>query len=321
MKKTTKLRRKKCVKLTFVALTLSLIFMLAFSECTTLQKENADCYLLREEIAALKQQADSEKVALKMFECVEAQAKSLGVNKENLPFLLHKPGNKKAVLLLHGFTATPWETKELASFLAGNGFSVYAPLLKGHGVNPAVLKNVSLEDWYGSAVYGYELLSNLADEIYVVGASMGGLLGVLVAGSHPVEGLVTINTPVLVKDKRIYFASLLQYFIDYSSNPGVAGNEELYYYKERPVSAVAQLNQLINTAKRYIYNVNFPILVVQSKYDPLVDPISAVIILQGVKSQNKQVLMLEDSAHTLPRLKNKKKVFDAVLKFLNSQSG
>lgn len=310
----------KNIKITLAALMLSLFLMFAFSRCATLPKENRECPLLKDEIQALKQQADSEKVALKMFECVEARAKSLGVNKENLPFLLHKPGNKKAVLLLHGFTATPWETKELASFLAKNGFSVYAPLLKGHGINPAVLKDVPWEDWYGSAAYGYELLSNLADEVFVVGTSMGGLLGVLVASSHSVEGLVTINTPILVTDKRVYFASLLQYFISSSPNPDVTGIEERYYYKERPVSALAQLNQLINTAKRYIHNVDFPVLVVQSKYDQLVDPISAVIILQGVKSHNKHVLMLEDNAHTLPKLKDKKKVFDAVLKFLNSQS-
>lgn len=298
--------------------------MLSFSECTPSKSVKKECFLLENEIAGLKEQLAEnqdeelhESLGLKMFECIKLQSEKAGVIKENMPVLMHKPGNKKGVLLIHGFTATPWEVKELGTFLAEKGFSVYIPLLRGHGVTPDILKDVSWKEWYASTTYGYELLANLVDEVDVVGLSMGGLLSIVLAGEYPVHSLAIINTPMLVKDKRIYFANILKYFWSYAVNPGVTKEEEPYYYKERPISAIAELNYLVNEAKLNLYKVNSPVLVIQTSEDPVVEPFSARIIFQGVHAKNKKLFTLENDASHVPlKGHSKDEVFREILGFL-----
>ena len=48
-------------------------------------------------------------------------------------------GGDVGCLVLHGFTATPSEVRWLAEHLAGQGHTVYAPRLAGHGTTPEAL--------------------------------------------------------------------------------------------------------------------------------------------------------------------------------------
>ena len=52
----------------------------------------------------------------------------------NRGFLLKPPGRPKAhVLLLHGFSASPWEVRNMLLHLKKRGYLVYAPRIAGHG--------------------------------------------------------------------------------------------------------------------------------------------------------------------------------------------
>ena len=65
------------------------------------------------------------------------------------PFRL-EPGNqhhaRAAVLLLHGFTGSPWEVRPLGESLAARGFHVLAPQLPGHGTTPEAMLYVTHVD-------------------------------------------------------------------------------------------------------------------------------------------------------------------------------
>lgn len=51
---------------------------------------------------------------------------------------LPSSSRKSGVLLLHGFTSSPFEMKELAYLLHERQFSVSIPLLAGHGTIPGI---------------------------------------------------------------------------------------------------------------------------------------------------------------------------------------
>lgn len=93
------------------------------------------------------------------------------------------PGSNKqyrhAVLLLHGFTASTQEFAFLTKKLEEEGIPYVAPMIAGFGTDYArVLHNVSYKDWLRSAVESFELMASIADEVSVVGHSLGGMLGV-----------------------------------------------------------------------------------------------------------------------------------------------
>ena len=300
--------------LRFLAVLLAVIIVL--SSCTITVKTDK-CSFLQHNINAIKQlnQKERETLALRMVECAISKAEQSGASEDNLPFFLHKPGNKKAVLLLHGFTATPWELKELAVHLADRGFSVYVPLLKGHATTPSELKTTSWEEWYASALYGYNLLFILSEDVNVAGFSMGGLLAILLAENKPVHGIVAINTPMLIKDKRMHFAGFFKYFIDYVKNPNVAQEDE-HYYKQRPVAAIAELNQLMKKAKSSLNNVRSPILILQAQYDEVVEPSSAEIIADNIGSLTIKKVAVDAKSHMILKGKDKKEIFNLISGFL-----
>jgi carboxylesterase len=95
---------------------------------------------------------------------------------------IHLPGEKRyphAVLLLHGFTASTQEFAFLSKKLEEAGIPYVAPMIPGFGTDEArVLHNVSRKDWFRAAVEGFDLMSKIADEVSVVGHSLGGMLAV-----------------------------------------------------------------------------------------------------------------------------------------------
>jgi len=80
------------------------------------------------------------------------------------------------VLVLHGFTGSPWEVAPLAEYLRAAGHSVAVPRLPGHGTSLEDLDRTGPEDWLVAARLALETLAASTSEQHVVGFSMGGLL-------------------------------------------------------------------------------------------------------------------------------------------------
>ena len=87
------------------------------------------------------------------YDITVAKASSLRPEKGNEPYLLINNDSAKAIILVHGFTASPWETRELGEFLHKNGFTVYGVRLFGHGTEVEQLKFSEWEQWYHSVEY------------------------------------------------------------------------------------------------------------------------------------------------------------------------
>ena len=98
------------------------------------------------------------------------------------------------VLLIHGLTGTPVEMKPLAKYLKHLGYRVEVPLLAGHGAGHEDLLTTKWQDWLESVRKPLNSLTTECEEVVIVGLSVGGLLGVLLAGENPnVRGLVLLS--------------------------------------------------------------------------------------------------------------------------------
>ncbi len=87
------------------------------------------------------------------------------------------------VLLLHGFGDTPQTLSLLARRLHNAGYSVFAPLLPGHGRTLGAFRRSRAEQWIDAAKRALLSMRARSDSVSIVGLSMGGALAVLLAGS------------------------------------------------------------------------------------------------------------------------------------------
>ncbi|MFN3429194.1 MAG: alpha/beta hydrolase [Candidatus Sericytochromatia bacterium] len=96
-----------------------------------------------------------------------------------------------AVLLLHGFSASPGAFAALTAALEERGIPYHAPALTGFGLDDLrLLEAVRASDWRRDALNGYDVVAAAAREVSVVGLSYGTLLAGFVAGERPVKHLV-----------------------------------------------------------------------------------------------------------------------------------
>ena len=101
---------------------------------------------------------------------------------------------KIGVLLIHGLTGAPLEMRPTAKYLRSLGYRVEVPLIAGHGSGHEELLATTWQDWLDSMRKAVNNLAVECDQVVIVGLSVGGLLGVLLAGENPkVSGLVLLS--------------------------------------------------------------------------------------------------------------------------------
>ena len=88
--------------------------------------------------------------------------------------------SQATVLLIHGLTGTPNETKGLANFFYRRGYSVLCPRLAHHGESLHILKRAKWQEFYRSVKEALLKIPS-GQKIFVAGLSMGALLALLLA--------------------------------------------------------------------------------------------------------------------------------------------
>jgi len=198
-------------------------------------------------------------------------SRSLGVaDQDNLPFMLCPPGATTAVLLVHGFTATPWEMRPLAEFLAEAGMASLAVRLPGHGTSPEDLAGRRWEEWSAACIEGYKILSKEFPIIYGMGMSTGCLLLLEMARANPFNGLVLFSPYLRVLHWLAPYAGWLRWLRPYQVKSGDEGLSNRYYNR-RPLAGIHQINRLLRTVRSQLPQVVCPVLAFNGEGDETVD--------------------------------------------------
>lgn len=216
-----------------------------------------------------------------------------------------------AVLLLHGFTGSPWEVRPLGEALAARGVHVHCPRLPGHGTVPEAMLWAGRREWVAAAEAGLEALRD-ARTVVVAGLSMGALLGLVLAARHRdrVKGLVLL-APVLKlagKDARVLrrlralpIPQVAPRWVEKKStdielDEVRAQSPVLPRY---PLSRAWDLFELQDEARAAIPRVQCPSLVIGAVNDHVVDT-DAVMELPKLLPFSRGVL-LQRGFHIIPR--------------------
>jgi carboxylesterase len=230
--------------------------------------------------------------------------------------------NGEGVQLVHGFGGTPAHLRMLADHLNTDGYSVYGPLLEGHGTSLEHMQGTGRRDWLESARQGFELLSESCHRVHLFGFSMGGLLSLTLAARLSPASLTTLNTPIKLHDRRLALARMIQYFQPFhmweGDEPEPGGRAAGYkvQYEGFSVRAAVQLRDLIKETRRRLGKVTCPLLVIQSRVDESVRPVSAEIILDRTSSFQKELVWLERSRHNSLLDEEREIIHDTVLEHI-----
>ncbi|MCX6761779.1 MAG: alpha/beta fold hydrolase [Candidatus Moranbacteria bacterium] len=237
------------------------------------------------------------------------------------------PGtNGRAVLLVHGWTTTPYELRRLGKYLHAKGYTVSAPLLTGHGTVPADLENVSWEAWNKDVERAYFELKEKHKKIYVVGTSLGASLASILAGSNSeISGLVLMAMPYRLQSEKLLFlfARIILPFKKYYKKyyPPSFGSSAMVTrkisYQTYPIKSVLEILKLAKFSRRVIGKVTQPCFMLQSSADHIVAKKSLEKIFEKVSSKVKQKKYLKDAYHTfISDIKNEN-VFEEIFDFLD----
>jgi carboxylesterase len=205
------------------------------------------------------------------------------------------------VLVLHGYTGSPYGLRALAEHLADAGFSVELPRLPGHGTRWQDLRRTTWRDWAREAIGALEVLRSRTQAQAVVGLSMGGTLALHLAETRDdIAGLALIN-PFLLSSKPIAkLVPVLKMLVP--SVPGIGNDIALeggdeQPYERNPVRSQASVLELGRRVRTDLAEVRCPLLVMTSRQDHVVETANSEEVVAGVSSADVEHVWLERSYH------------------------
>jgi carboxylesterase len=234
-------------------------------------------------------------------------------------------GNHIGVLVIHGYTGSPYNVHYLAKSLALAGYTVASPRLSGHGTTPADMANKTASDWIADVHAGLDWLKERCDTLFVTGLSMGGTLTLYLAGQYPelLKGIIPIN-PAIFVDRPAY-ASLAYMRGGPAEAPGVGGDIKAPDVTEQsypviPVPTIKELLVIMKVTEEILPHVACPALLVTSCEDHVVPPTNGEYILSRIASQEKRILWLEESYHVATLDNDKEKIVQESIAFIQAHT-
>lgn len=222
------------------------------------------------------------------------------------PFAYPGRNDDLGVLLVHGFTGSPFEMRPLGEALATAGIGSTCPLLRGHGTHPDDMIGFRYTDWIADVEGALDGLLARYRRAAIVGLSMGGTLALNVAarrsGDARIAGLVTIGAPLVLDDWRLGFASLIVKVVKWQAwgKPDIKDRsvwDRPVAYRRIRTRAILELLGLFKETCGRLVSVTQPTLIVQARDDHIVPPRNADLIRDGIGSADRQVMMLDNCYH------------------------
>lgn len=207
-------------------------------------------------------------------------------------------GNRVGILLIHGFTATTTEVRQLANKLSPHGYTIYAPLLPGHGTSPEDLNSTGYHDWTNKVQQAYATLCSQCDSIFIAGESMGALLSLHLAEIFPgINGVICYSPAIIVKG--LWLSMILRYFIKAIPKGNSSDNLLWKGYKVNPVKASAELFMFQQKVKSGLSKITQPVCIFIGGKDNRISLDAGNYLLNKIHSTKKENHFFENSPHCM----------------------
>lgn len=257
------------------------------------------------------------------------------------PLSFFMPGtNGKAVLLIHGLTGAPAEMRLVARHLNRRGYTIYAPLLAGHGKDVTALRATSWRDWLQSVDRSVAKLANHANEVYAAGICVGGKLALMSAHRNPgAVKAVALYSPCFDYDgwnvpfyypllsrqirwlahvpflDRLSFAETSAMGIkDDRLRRMMASMSSEGVLERFPGKGIVEMHRLGDALKEQLADIQIPTLIMHAREDDLSDPRHAEYINNHIGAPH-ELQWIDDSYHMIHVDRQHRHVADATAKY------
>lgn len=237
------------------------------------------------------------------------------------------PGNHVGCLLIHGFTGTPYEMRELGQRLAAQGYTVSGPALAGHATKIEDLVPLKWHDWYASVTTAYDELQKTCDVIFPIGLSLGANLALHLAAHRPVNGVVSVSAPFTLDNPLIPWFKTFPFLFDLmpfakkkpqdndTQDKTVAAHHPEYdSHPTRP--AASYILDFLPHLHSDLGDIHAPALFLQGNKDATVPANAMQKYNERIGSIDKQMIMLDNSGHLVLEDFAKEPAFSYILKFV-----
>lgn len=236
-------------------------------------------------------------------------------------------GGSTGIQLVHGFTGTPAEMRELGEYLHGKGMTVSCKLLPGHGVHPRELNRTTWRAWFDTVLETHEELESECKTVFACGLSMGGALALHTAAHRRLSGVITLSGALKPSDWRIFLLPLLKFVLPYDKkwsgedirDPGA--REEFSGYSVWPTRGVSELTKLTSHVLEDLPEITCPLLVMHARNDHTIPLRDAETIYGTATSRYKRKVILEESWHVITVDLEKTRVMEEIWQFIQDVQG
>jgi len=249
-----------------------------------------------------------------------------GVAHKAQPFSI-KSGSRILIMLIHGFTGTPYDLRILADFLASNGYDIEVPLLSGHGGNAVRLLNTRHKDWVQSVETILEQKIKEYDKVFLIGYSFGSNIALHLATKYPqIAGIITLGIPIFMRNElQIRFLLPLAKIFKKTYRKRWMSEEITKEWAEQgrhthiPIpNIISFYNFIDNHTKRELNQVESPVLVIHSRDDLISHPRGSEFLFKELTVVDKHLFILNKQDHNPVHNTRRDFIFSKTLQFIKS---
>jgi len=221
------------------------------------------------------------------------------------------------IICCHGYSASTFEWNEFRAWSGSTGkYYIDQVLLAGHGTTYAAFQASTWRDWESSIIDEYNLLVSEGYKNINFAASSTSctlMLDIIRSGlfnnTNTTVHVFLIDPIIIPSDKLLSVVGVVGPMLGYVTADNAAG-EDVYYYHYRPQETLQQLENVLTTVRGELQDgitlpKNVYLKVYKSIKDPTADPVSAVLVYNGVKTYaggQTDIDMINSDIHVFTRL-------------------
>ena len=206
-----------------------------------------------------------------------AQRNAHGVIAGAESFTLKSPSDR-AIVLLHGYNDSAQVMRWPAAAFHAAGWTVYAPLLPGHGRSLAAFAATDADQWLAAARDAVDAAMEQHRHVAVGGLSMGGALATIVAAESPAVRAAVLFAPFLVHSGRLGAIAALWPLLTLGTRYLTGGNasksirdpaarEAIIAYGCSTPRLMREVRRVVQRARAALPMVRQPVWIAQSSDD------------------------------------------------------